>query len=253
MIVSKRALSTSLVNWVRELLRCAVLVVPSNRTIATTGALALHFAIWWTIVNFLSHDDPAQLRCSCACLQPRAGRSISARTESGFFNSTAFERVNDMRYDRVASQDPATEAQNDNRAETAVSPDSWKALFHFSRAKHIPISCAAIGASSLAGLTQPATALLLGKVFDTFTSYAAQKVDDETFKALLSAYCTYLIALAAAAWLIDGLFLSTWMIFGDLQAQSAHERVFATLLQKELSWFDMRETGTGALLSETQM
>jgi len=58
--------------------------------------------------------------------------------------------------------------------------------------------------------------------------------------------------LGGAAWLIEGAFLSSWMVFGELQAKSVREQMFVEMLDKEMEWYDLRQDGIGSLLIRIQ-
>jgi ATP-binding cassette subfamily B (MDR/TAP) protein 1 len=61
-----------------------------------------------------------------------------------------------------------------------------------------------------------------------------------------------LTALGVAAWILEGILLSSWMVFGELQAQSARRKMFTGMLDKEMEWYDLREDGIGSLLIRIQ-
>ncbi|KAG9875029.1 putative ABC transporter, partial [Aureobasidium melanogenum] len=88
----------------------------------------------------------------------------------------------------------------------------------------------------------------LGKAFNAFTN-------SNSPSAVLSSvtnYTVYLVALGVGSWLVHSVFFSAWLAFGELQANSARERLFLGMLDKEIEWYDMRKNGIGALIPRLQ-
>ncbi|KAG9875031.1 putative ABC transporter, partial [Aureobasidium melanogenum] len=88
----------------------------------------------------------------------------------------------------------------------------------------------------------------LGKAFNAFTN-------SNSPSAVLSSvtnYTVYLVALGVGSWLVHFVFFSAWLAFGELQANSARERLFLGMLDKEIEWYDMRKNGIGALIPRLQ-
>ena len=57
----------------------------------------------------------------------------------------------------------------------------------------------------------------------------------------------------SASWLASSTFYALFLVFGELQARSARERMFEALLQKDIAWYDTRKGGVAALLPTIQM
>lgn len=129
----------------------------------------------------------------------------------------------------------------------------WKSLFNFTTKKHTAPLVIAVSLSVFAGLVVPTEAFLLGKLFAAFASYGGGTITQSKFMDTVSRYCVYLVALGSAAWALQGGYFTSWMIFGELQAKSARDRLFNGLIERDMGWYDMRKNGIGALATRLQM
>jgi ATP-binding cassette subfamily B (MDR/TAP) protein 1 len=127
-----------------------------------------------------------------------------------------------------------------------VSPP-WSSLFNFTTRKHLVFLFPALVSSMVSGATIPVNAYLLGRIFASFTSFAAGQIDTPNFKHDMAKYNSYVVINGATSWLFNFLAYSFWHTFGDLQARSARERLFNALLLKPASWFDRRTEGVSTL------
>lgn len=141
---------------------------------------------------------------------------------------------------------------NDPDEAGALRQTQWKDLFNFTTKKHIPILIFAMTLSILGGLAVPANAYLLGKVFDAFARHASGQISGGQMKDQVAKYCVYLVGLAVGNWLLNSLYFATWMVFGETQARSSRERVFAALLKRNMTWYDQRKNGVAAMVPRLQ-
>ncbi|KAG9669419.1 putative ABC transporter, partial [Aureobasidium melanogenum] len=124
----------------------------------------------------------------------------------------------------------------------------WRALFFFTTKSHLTCLLIGLAAALAAGGITPAQSYLLGKAFNAFTN-------SNSPSAVLSSvtnYTIYLVALGVGSWLVHFVFFSAWLAFGELQANSARERLFLGMLDKEIEWYDIRKNGIGALIPRLQ-
>ncbi|KAL5418582.1 hypothetical protein PMIN04_007283 [Paraphaeosphaeria minitans] len=133
-----------------------------------------------------------------------------------------------------------------------VANMGWKALFSFTTRKHLPVLAFAVLASSLAALTLPALAVLYGLLFREFGSVAKGDKSDSQFLKQVSTYCIYVTAIGGVSWLGNSLHFAAFMTFGEMQARSARGRLFGALLNKDMAWYDTRDTGMAAFLPAMQ-
>ncbi|KAK0122067.1 hypothetical protein ONS95_010331 [Cadophora gregata] len=129
---------------------------------------------------------------------------------------------------------------------------SWRSLFFFTTRKHSLVIVIAVFSSLLSALLKPALAIFFGKIFSNFTKFGLGVMSGPEALIAISRWCIALVSLGGAAWLIEGVFLSSWMVFGELQAKSVREQMFVGLLDKEMEWYDLRQDGSGSLLIRLQ-
>lgn len=128
----------------------------------------------------------------------------------------------------------------------------WKHLFAFTRWTHAwPLSAAMVATVIAAGL-KTLLAILLGQTFDVMTKYASGLSSAEETKRGVAKWCFVLFGVGGANWIANMAFLALWIAFGELQANSARREGFATLLWKDMSWFDSQEQGVSSLLVRIQ-
>ncbi len=128
----------------------------------------------------------------------------------------------------------------------------WRSLFNFTTKKHTISLVLAILLSIGSGIVIPALAYLLGKVFDSFANFGAGKIDGPELVHKVSIWCLALVGLGSASWLLNGGYFMCWLVFGELQAKSVRDKLFESLVDKEMEWYDMRSSGIGALISRFQ-
>ena len=129
---------------------------------------------------------------------------------------------------------------------------SWRALFNFTDRSHLFILTPALALSALSGILLPTVAIFMGKYFDALANYGAGKTSDHELaqEVLLTTYA--LISVGVAAWVLKGGFFTLWLVFGEMQAKNVRDKLFQSLLLKDLEWFEMRGSGVGSLLSRLQ-
>ncbi|KAG9187631.1 ATP-binding cassette, subfamily B (MDR/TAP), member 1 [Alternaria panax] len=134
-----------------------------------------------------------------------------------------------------------------------VSRVGWKTLFTFTTKKHVPVLVGGIVMASLAALTMPVFAILYGLVSGYYTSYGMKEMSSNQFVSNMTKICIILTGIGILNWIANSLYFLLLLIFGELQARSARDRVFDALLKKDMAWFDMRESGITAFLPTVQM
>ena len=130
---------------------------------------------------------------------------------------------------------------------------SWRSLLEFTRRKHwLPLICAII-ATTLAGLIKPALSILYGKTFATLTQFGGGNLSEEETLREISTWCLAVTALGIGAWVAECGLMTMWIVFGELQAKSVRQEMFASMLDKDMEWYDGLEDGIGAFLIRIQM
>lgn len=150
--------------------------------------------------------------------------------------------------DVAAKSGPEKDAPINKSKGDGVQTVPWKALFFFTTKSHLTCLFVGLAAALTAGGITPAQSYLLGKAFNAFTN------SDSPSAVLTSVtkYAIYLLALGVGSWIVHFVFFSAWLAFGELQANSARERLFLGMLDKEIEWYDMRKNGIGALIPRLQ-
>lgn len=143
---------------------------------------------------------------------------------------------------------PGIQGDHDGQAGRA----SWRALFNFTSKSHFVTLLLAVSTSIVLGIVIPAVAVLLGKIFDLFTTYGADKISGSDLVKDVSKYSIYLVGLGAGSGLLNAFYFSLWLMFGELQAKSVREKLFGGMLQKDMEWYDMRKAGIETLISRQQ-
>jgi ATP-binding cassette subfamily B (MDR/TAP) protein 1 len=150
--------------------------------------------------------------------------------------------------DVAAASLPEKDAPVSNTKIDDVQAAPWKALFFFTTKSHLTCLFIGLAAALAAGGITPAQSYLLGKAFDAFTNSSSPSA---VLKSVTN-YTIYLTALGVGSWLVHFVFFSAWLAFGELQANSARERLFLGMLSKEIEWYDMRKNGIGAMIPRLQ-
>lgn len=65
-------------------------------------------------------------------------------------------------------------------------------------------------------------------------------------------YGLALVGLGSASGLLNAGYFMFWILFGELQAKSARDKLFEGMLEKEMEWYDMRKSGIDTLISRLQ-
>jgi ATP-binding cassette subfamily B (MDR/TAP) protein 1 len=104
----------------------------------------------------------------------------------------------------------------------------------------------------IAGVLKPAAAIFYGKIFTCLANYGSESLGGQETLHNISVWCIALTALGVGAWLLEGAFFSSWIIFGELQAKTIRQQMFTGMLNREMEWYDLREDGIGSLLIRIQ-
>lgn len=140
-----------------------------------------------------------------------------------------------------------------NQEQQYLRKVGWRALFGFSTRKHLPILSLGLFAATLAAVSIPAFAVIYGRIFREYTNYGTGKIESDAFLRSVTTYCLVLIGAASLSWIANSFYFFFFLTFGELQARSARNKIFDTLIRKDMTWFDTRETGIAAFLPGIQM
>jgi len=135
-------------------------------------------------------------------------------------------------------------------SESKAAP--WRALFFFTTRANLPILILGIFSSLCAGAVLAINAFIQGKAFEGFINLGGGLITGQQLYDDDKKYVLYFVALAGGSWVLHGVEFFLWLSFGELQAKSARDRLFHSLLEKDIEWYDMRRNGIGALLPRLQ-
>jgi ATP-binding cassette subfamily B (MDR/TAP) protein 1 len=133
-----------------------------------------------------------------------------------------------------------------------ASQMGWGVLFTFTTRKHLPVMLGAILTAAVSAATLPVFSIIYGLIFNSYADYGAGNIDGDELLRDVTRYCLILTGVATANWIMNSTSFFLMLIFGELQAKSARTRVFDVLIRKDITWFDLRESGIAAFLPTIQ-
>lgn len=152
---------------------------------------------------------------------------------------------------KATDEQKEVHAEDDDHHEV-IQEMGWKVLFGFTTRKHLPVAFSALVIAIVAAVTLPAMAVLYGLISRELANYGSGKISGTVLLQNVSTLCIYLTAVCAVCWFANSIYFALFLAFGELQARSARERIFKTLLRKDLEWYDTRENGIAAFLPSLQ-
>ena len=138
------------------------------------------------------------------------------------------------------------------RGNTLEVRPRWKSTFAFTTKSHLAVMVPAWLLSMIAGGIKPSLSIFMGFIFDDIAHYVAETSNYSLLIRNISKWCIALTGLGLAACLVNGGFFALCLIFGELQAKNARERLFAGLLKREMQWYDLRKDGISPVLIRIQ-
>lgn len=137
---------------------------------------------------------------------------------------------------------------DDGYVPSSRTKSQWHSLFRFTITSHYLVLFLAVVFAVLSGVIVPALAYFLGKIFDAFTAYGVGKSTDDVFLHDVTRQALYVVILGIVNSLLSSCFLFYWLVFGELQVKTARHRLYSSMLDKEIEWFDMWKSGINALM-----
>lgn len=126
-------------------------------------------------------------------------------------------------------------------------------IFSFTHRAHLPLLAICFTLSALAGTIQPVTSILVGKLMNSLSRYAANDIDGDEFEANTKPWLISLAMLGTAACFLRGSFCCAWIVFGESQARVVREDLFSSLVIRDFEWFEAQSSGVSSLLSRIQV
>lgn len=128
----------------------------------------------------------------------------------------------------------------------------WKHLFVFTKKTHVGPIIAALAATAFAAGFKTVLSVVLGRVFNIIAEFGNGSAGSSDTLSNIGTWCLILLGLGIGNWLASSLFLSLWIVFGELQASSVRYEIFHSLLAKDMAWFDSQSEGISSLLVRIQ-
>ena len=171
--------------------------------------------------------------------------STNSTTQAVSSNAPA---KSDIEPDTNAPTDVTTYSPTPEPDGEALGLGSWRDMFHFTRKRHLPILALAILSTAVAAAIKASSSVFMGFLFQAVTDYGSGTLDAQQALGQVVSWCLILCAMAAGDGLSNMVMLSSWSIFGELQAREIRTRLFSGLLNKDMEWFDTRQDGISSLL-----
>ncbi|KAL5333016.1 P-loop containing nucleoside triphosphate hydrolase protein [Aspergillus crustosus] len=126
-------------------------------------------------------------------------------------------------------------------------------LLSFTTRKHVPTLVTATLCCFIASFTTPLFSIILGEVFDQFTLFGGAEITGSVFTERVSRSCVHFVALGALGWFWNALYFILFVVFGELQAANARDRLFKGLLRKDQRFFEEQKEGARTFLGALQI
>lgn len=127
------------------------------------------------------------------------------------------------------------------------------AFLGFTRRAHLLLLAVAFTLSALTGIIQPATSVLVGKLMNSFSHFAAGDIEGDDLEDNTRSWIIGLIILGLTGCCLRGLFCGAWIVFGESQARVVREELFSSLVIRDLEWFEAQASGVSSLLGRIQV
>lgn len=139
---------------------------------------------------------------------------------------------------------PSTKSSNPTRKR--VKP-SYRLLFRGLSRRHAPLVTVAVLLAVISGGLPPLMSRILGDVFDAYTAYnptalpsraIPQANKDELLRKILKGVWQLSI-LSIATMALSTAMISAWIVIGEKVATSLRSRVYISISQRKMQWFDL--------------
>lgn len=97
-----------------------------------------------------------------------------------------------------------------------------------------------------------AMAILFGRIFGLLPQLSKQGLQPEMISHAIGVEISKLLILGLVTWIVNGMFMTIWIWFGEVQAQELTKQLFSSFLQCDVELLQEEGQGTAALISNTQ-
>ncbi|KAL1844000.1 hypothetical protein VTJ49DRAFT_6404 [Mycothermus thermophilus] len=121
-------------------------------------------------------------------------------------------------------------------------------LFAFTPPAHIPLLVVSFTTAAVLAAARTAYAVLLGRLFECAANFGSGVLAPAPFLAEVSKWAVWLCVLGVGIWAFATVDVAAWIVGGELRAKTVREQVFATLLKRNMGWFEKKGEGVGGLV-----
>ncbi|KAK3305647.1 P-loop containing nucleoside triphosphate hydrolase protein [Chaetomium strumarium] len=132
------------------------------------------------------------------------------------------------------------------------SSSSFKHLFTFTPAGHIPLLALAVSTAAVVAAGRTAYAILLGKIFEVVARFGAGLLPTSEFLSQIARWAVWMCVLGGGMLVFSTVDVMAWVVGGELRARRVRESVFEALLGRNMGWFEKRGEGFGGLIAGVQ-
>ncbi len=130
--------------------------------------------------------------------------------------------------------------------------NSFRDLFTFTAWRHCWLLVAGLVGAVLSGAFMTSMSILLGRIFAVISQFGSGHLTGAETVAEVSSWCVLLAVVGGAGFLVNFVFMFSWIAFSELQARNIRGKMFHGLLKKEMQWFDSQPDGVASLLIRIQ-
>ena len=171
---------------------------------------------------------------------------LALPTRQGIYASKSRQPSKKVNKDRRRVEDVATDTRRADDNTMNTTPP-WRALLFFTNWNHMGFLSLGLLTSVVTGAVISIQAYIVGQLSQQLVNYGTGSETGVEFKSESKRYVIWLILLGSASWVANTGFFLSWVIFSELQARSARQKLFSSLIEREFEWFDKRKHGVGSL------
>jgi ATP-binding cassette subfamily B (MDR/TAP) protein 1 len=140
----------------------------------------------------------------------------------------------------------------DGRGSNIHQDVTGRSLFAFTVKKDLLILLPALILTITSGAAKPLATIFVGKILNDMGTFGAGQTTSSELLQTAKDWCLAITALGVASIFFNGGFFALWLVFGEKQAKHARDNLFASMLKKDMEWYDLCTDGVGSLLIRMQ-
>lgn len=128
----------------------------------------------------------------------------------------------------------------------------WLAIFDFTQAHHLWFLVPAVIVTACSASVGPAAGVFIGRFGDAVAQFGGGLIDSATLRERTKPTVNAFITLGCVSLVLSAMMYASWTGFGEMQAKRVREDLFRNLLEKDLDWFEARESSVASVLTRLQ-